>query len=415
MILTIFAFIWHNDSVAQISAIVGIADISSSSLFPTTTPSLFPSATATSEECIQSFDTFAYRAALDTSLKSTRLLPAWQIEAVIPFPESERNHSSFIYPQITRYVTGQQEVWLILVNTVAIYRPKTQDWEMVSRQIENTDFVVDALFVTQDQTVWGKPGWNPAEEHPNTEGMPVLSKFNETARRFEVVRGMLDLPFVTERNYYRLTEIVLDNQNIFWIFAEDDGIYRYDPSIKIVEKRQDMPDLQIVDAALSTDGSIYFQVHGWSEEAPFQLLENTLFQFSPGTNTITPVNMPDGQWPIFSGLLVDHRGRLWLGSIGYRDTDGIWHLVHPHPEEYFDHLGDYMWSPATLIFESSDGVLWYRRYLDSSGWAEGIAWYDPKTEEGCLLTNQYTNIVEDSEQQLWIAADGKLYRHPVNP
>jgi hypothetical protein len=44
---------------------------------------------------------------------------------------------------------------------------------------------------------------------------------------------------------------------------------------------------------------------------------------------------------------------------------------------------------------------------------EGTAWYDPEAGKGCLFTNLASYIVEDANKQLWMVADGKLYRYPL--
>jgi hypothetical protein len=139
-----------------------------------------------------------------------------------------------------------------------------------------------------------------------------------------------------------------------------------------------------------------------------------LYQFVPKSNEIVLIDIPDGTWPIFTGMLVDHRDRLWLGAIGYREPNSEWKLIHPDPQEYFRHAGDIYWAPPSLMLESSNGILWYKKFLDDTR-ASGTAWYDPQTGDGCMFTNLAVNIIEDSEQQLWLVADGKLYKAPLNP
>ena len=125
--------------------------------------------------------------------------------------------------------------------------------------------------------------------------------------------------------------------------------------------------------------------------------------------------MPDEEWPAFNGLMVDDVGRLRLGSIGYLDTQQNWKLLHPDPEEYFRNRVSYVWAPAALMLESSDGILWFGKYLDTGGQGEGTAWYDPETNEGCLFTNIPATVIEDENRQLWLVADGGLYRYSLNP
>jgi hypothetical protein len=113
-------------------------------------------------------------------------------------------------------------------------------------------------------------------------------------------------------------------------------------------------------------------------------------------------------------MLVDHRGRLWLGAMGYMETDGSLYLLHPDAPMVWENRSEFLyWSPPTLLLESSNGLLWYSEYHDMSLLGEGTAWYDPETGEGCLFTNVASNVVEDEDKQLWMVADGKLYRYPL--
>jgi hypothetical protein len=180
------------------------------------------------------------------------------------------------------------------------------------------------------------------------------------------------------------------------------------------EQEIDLSGFYVTQAVSSLDGTIYFEKYTdriYSTETFFRLVEGMLFQFSPETKEVVPLDIPDEPWPIFSGMLVDRARNLWLGAIGYREPDGTWYLIHPDPEGYFKHAGDAYWAPPRLILQSSDGILWYQKALDSDLRAEGTAWYDPQTGEGCMFTNLAADIIEDSEQQLWLVADGKLYKY----
>lgn len=369
-------------------------------------------------ECIQSFHGYAYRAPHNIIREKVLPLPPWQIEATLPPQRFDDHYVGLIQVALTRLTDGHQEIWITEYvhddPAMAIYTPTDQTWEVISPYIGETGLYVRLLFVTDDGTVWGRTDWNPGQEYAYLETVPVLSRFSENTRRFELAEGVLEIPLVQERDYFNSTKIVLDDHNIFWIFAENDGIYRYDPVTQTTERQVDLPNSQVYAVSLSPDGSIYFEKNRWDGGLTYRLAENTLFQFFTETGAIAPIDIPDDEWPLFTGLLADRSGRLWLGSIGYRDLDGRWHLLHPNPNEFFDHLGQYYWFPPSLIRESSDGRLWFARFLDT-GEVDGAAWYDPSTGEGCMFTNQYAEVVEDSEQQLWLMADGTLYRYPLNP
>lgn len=383
-------------------------------------------------ECIKSFHEFAYSGlepSLDGEVKKIPPSPPWQIETTVPIHHVEGYVISSVDTEITRSIGRRQEIWIAETlfetagynnkNVFVVYQPKSQKREFVLADIGDSGFFVENLFVTNDGSIWGKTVWDTIHGQPDLEKVPVLSKFNENTRRFEFAKGVLEIPWTLfTYNFSPWPEIVLDNNGVFWIFAKNDGIYRYDPATQRSEKEADLLGLNVTQVALSPDGSIYFEIFNekiYSKESFFRLLDGMLFQFIPKTKEVVPLKIPDEPWPVFSGMLVDPMDRLWLGAISYREPDGEWKRIHPDPQEYFKHAGDIYWATPTLMLESSDGVLWYRKFLDLDLRAEGTAWYDPQTGEGCMFTNIAANIIEDSERQLWMVADGKLFKYQLTP
>lgn len=384
-------------------------------------------------ECIKSFQEFAYLGSqLDSNTRVEMILPPspWNIERIIPTEKVDGYFISYIDAEIARSINGHQEIWLIehlypigssqsnKKNLFLVYQPDSKKWETVSSAVGDINLFVQNLFVTSDGNIWGQVVWDTIRMSPNLENAPVLAKYNEDTKRFEFAKGVLEIPWKQDDSAtFPWPEIVLDNHDVFWFFTRNDGLYRYDPSSQATEKRADLLNSNVTQTALSTDGSIYFEIYSekiYSEESFFRLSDGMLLQFFPKTNEIVPLDIPDGRWPIFTGMLVDLGDRLWLGAIGYQEPNGEWKLIHPDPQEYFEHAGDIYWAPPALMLESSNGILWYRKFLDDTR-ANGTAWYDPQTGEGCMFTNMAVNIIEDSEQQLWLVADGKLYKNPLNP
>ncbi len=150
-------------------------------------------------------------------------------------------------------------------------------------------------------------------------------------------------------------EIILDEQGVFWIFVHYDGLYRYDPITATNEKRVELTEFPVLYVALAPDGSIYFSNPiGVSRSV---VVDGMILQFIPETDEVIAVDIPDEPWPIFREMRFDRSGRLWLGSTGYRDPEGNWHLLIPNPEEAFDHAGEFWWARPFLLTESSDGRL----------------------------------------------------------
>lgn len=167
--------------------------------------------------------------------------------------------------------------------------------------------------------------------------------------------------------------------------------------------------MQGISTALAPDGSIYFR------DSYYSAAEDFLFQFFPETGEIIALDVPRDPWGFSGGMLVDHKGRLHIGAMGYMEIDGGLHLLHHDALRAWENRSEFLyWSLPTLIFESSNGLLWYAEDHDMSGVGEGTAWYDPEIGKGCLFTNLASYVVEDANKQLWMVADGKLYRYPLD-
>lgn len=382
-------------------------------------------------ECIKSFQEFAYsRPDLYPQIEIVLPSAPWEIEAKVPLQKIENYQVAGSQVAASRSIDGKREIWLIqtlsptnesnqqYTNNFLVYQTELQNWETILAEIEDSGLFVDDIFVTSDGSIWGKTVWDITHERTDLEKAPVLSKFNENTRRFEFAKGVLEIPWTLfSYGSFPWPEIVVDNKDVFWIFSENDGIYRYDPISQRTDKQADLLGLDVTEIALSPDGSIYFKVYSekiYSQESFFRLLDDMLYQFIPETKEIVSLKIPEEPWLIFSGMLIGHDNKLWLGAIGYREPEDNWHLIHPNPENMFVGAGDIYQAPPFIILESSNGILWYRNFLYDER-ADGTAWYDPQTREGCMFTNIAANIIEDPKQQLWLVADGKLFKYQLAP
>lgn len=346
---------------------------------PTATHSPALATAVASGECLTSYDTFAYQGPLvDAGYHGdiSPILPSWQVEATLPPFEFEGYYPNYFLPQIAfSRVHNQQEIWIegtvwregynddIPTSkwVITIYRPETQEWEYIESEIEDTGLFVSGLFVMDDGTVWGRTVWDKLVHEPIVSSIPVLSRFNETTRRFEFAEGVLEVPRFEDERYFYGPRLMPDEQGIFWIFVSNDGIYRYDPVSLTTEQRVSLPEFVFHSLALSSDGTIYIKrfsdlVYG-GETTFLRNVLGMLYQFIPETNEVLSVDMPDVELPFYNGMLVDHLGGLWLGSILYRESDSDWRILHPHPEEFLEILdnGSFseIWGPPSPILWTS--------------------------------------------------------------
>lgn len=349
-----------------------------------------------SDFCVRNFEQYAYYAPHnDIDNRDYPPSDSWQLVADMPLIQSPLAPYSVLK---SRILDNQQEIWIGgyrgASRALYVYHVDSHEWDVIFKPIEK-------LFTPQDGTLWGQSPFHP-----------FLYRFNELIRDFEPVDIVPD-------NRYS-PKIILDENDVFWIFMSYDGIYRYNPvnNFEISERVITLPDYWIREAVLSPDGSIFYEIDSDKGKYTFSAPEGSLHQFTPQENVIVDLQLPSDPIPLFWGLLVDHLGQLWLGSSAYRDTNEVWHIIHPDAEWYMEYAYSgnltYIWAPPEPILESSDGRLWFTRFADTRT-VDGMAWYNPDTREGCQFTNYFSpSIVEDNLQQLWVVLDNKLYKYALN-
>jgi len=374
---------------------------------------------ANTEECLQSFADFAYPSFEDWSINSD-IDWGWQLVANIPndLDESYAINYPLFSTELSRIIDGQQEIWISGFNSSGhswfIYNLDTGNWKTIPKTIIGTNLQTGNLFSINDEAILSSVTWNIFSDSIDLETAPIFSKFNEEKGLFEILEIDLSIPVLRERFYFGKSvsvfpKIIFDNSGIFWIIINFDGIYRYDSISPQTNKVTDLFNYPIQDAVLDRNHGLYLSV---PSKSLFSLSDETLLYFNPALNDITEVHVPDEPWLEFFGMGIDQINRLWLGAIGYIDSDRIWHLIHPNPEYYLANAGNMRYGPPELILISSDNRLWYMRYTDGS--REGVAWYNPETGEGCMFTGRPANIIEDNNQTLWMVIDGNLYKYSLN-
>jgi hypothetical protein len=374
-------------------------------------------------DCYNSFEEFAY---IFPEISYPReptnpLLPTqpWQIETSFPneFVEDYNISGLGIEVKFARLVDGNPEIWLARpgrylkedIQSILIYHPTSGKWQYVSDVVENTNIFISDIFLTRDG-IWGLNSWSRTDANPKK--VPILSKFNEETQQFEFALGILEVS--SDESQSVNVEIIVDHKDDFWFLLETGSFYHYDPIAKITIKQGDFPDINPTRAILSIDGSIYFENRTYkgfvSANPMYSIYSGQFYRFIPESRELIQLDIPDEPWPSGGSIYVTKTGHLWLGAVGYKDLhDGSWHLLHPDPDYHFE-LGFWSHSPSIML-ESSNGLLWFNKYTDAY---KGTAWYDPETKEGCMFTDISANIIEDSQQQLWMFADGKLYRYSLN-
>lgn len=375
-----------------------------------------PTSITVENECIGTFEDFAYIIPKLRGESRDVVLPLypWEIELTL----DAEIYSSV---EISRKYEGQTEIWIRRKSNLGltikdqlreflIYFPINQGQFIISAEIDNTNIWVDKLFLANDGSVWGRNIWDPWDDY-NADSMPLLSKYNEQTKQFEFDNSAIEIPVELNNSYVERPQILVGENNLYWVFFEFDGLFSYDSSTSQIERHISIPDYRIASPLLGFDGNIYYiKEHGLSET----YRNNIIFMYDPEENIVSKLDSPDELWPHAFSMIFDHADNLWLSSVGWRGSDGEWHLLYPEPIEYFKSRGrpdSFLWANAEIILESSNNYIWFSKNRDVD---KGLAWYDPTTGNSCWFTNIDTNIIEDSHGIMWVVADRSLYKFDLD-
>lgn len=334
----------------------------------------------------------------------------WRIEAHLPeFPGITNWEARRLGVIQTRQVNDYFEIWIQISRGLeeqeylAVYRTDLKEWKIIPEQI-------NTLFVDKNGSLWGdRSGIGSAPFDSRT-----LSKFDEQTSTFTVVEEIQNLASGVEKTgSYFYNRVLLDNDGMFWILVPEDGIYRYNPSNREMKRFFDLPVI-FNDADIAADGTIYVLIYNQFIKDGNLATQSFLNFYIPGTGEASGIalNALLEPYPYPFGILIDNKDRIWLDNIAYMSEDGVWYQIQRSPlfvSSVRETYGDYRYKRADVVLESSDGRLWFLHPNN------GMIYLDPEKGEWCWFTTYQSNIVEDSDHNLWMIADNKLYRYTLNP
>jgi len=381
--------------------------------------------------CIPPIATFAFPSDgwIDAEEPKDVLPPApWQKVSTVPmpFPADELSGSS-VFLELTRTVDGATEIWA-LVNwgkkssqnsfpntdpdenghSIYVYNTATRKWREVPTMIEEGPAEIFKLYPGSDGVIWAKAsrdliftGWHMPDDPPY-----VFGKYNEAKNRFEPLNFPGKVP-AGNGSYYR---------DQFWLFDTAGPIYSLDFKTLEIKQYLDLKTIKssyrIPEYYLTRDDSIAFLEDGsfyFLDENPYENYNHVLpmRHFDPKTNTLSgypEIQLKNG--PPFRNIYADRLGNLWVSDQGWMDKAGNWYELIPSPVFITTRMVgiSIIWEHPHILLRSSDGRVWYEA-------TNGVVSLDPQKGEWCWFTTYYSDIVEDADRNLWMVADGGLYRN----
>lgn len=250
------------------------------------------------------------------------------------------------------------------------------------------------------------------------ETIPLFSIYNEKENTFEFYD--IGIKNISGSNYIETLKqigVIAHNKNLIWIFQQQAGLYSYDTRTGNLKFYETSFEGNIQRILVSQDGFLLFkQEKGVPPTSFWELSSGELVKYYPKSQITEEIDVPELPWAGFGNMLYTKSGDLWIGFHGYLSKNGSWILKNPYRTAYLN-LGDssitYNWNQPDLLFQSSNGYLWYTNEMVDAPGVAGTAWYDPVTEKGCWFTTESGNIVEDSYNNLWMVTGRKIYKYAL--
>lgn len=376
------------------------------------------------EECLGTFEDFSYNPKYYRQAYSAdNIIPTqypWKTKLVFP-----TEHFQIYFFSGLQEVDGQTIIWLQRLKFTyppyieiefeyILYFPDTGEVKHIPSENLGSTSRVRHIFFAEDGTVWGKNELKYSKDGKLID-IPMLSKFNWEGLRFEFDEsGLNGSSFPKEMEEVGAHRMFLDNNNIFWFFVEDDGIYSYEPATREITRHVDISPGFLSHVLFTPENGIFFIIE------IFEHSEQPIFRYSPQTRELEVYGetVSGIGYDRSSGLLMDSLEQLWLGSYGWLDKNGVWHLIHrdldPELNPDLEDPGLFIHSSitTTIFYESTNGYIWFLKHWEST---EGMAWLDPKTGESCWFTNVNGFIQEGPGQIMWLLLDDKLISYDLNP
>lgn len=395
---------------------------------------LIPRLTTQDEwSCISTFEDFLYQMVKidrkDERFNLSTIYPSSPWELSTEIPESVINdltngEITRTNIELTRIYSGQTELWIRYGTNMIRHNVGTDSFSIIStlpfdksgkiyKDVEVRDLfqiatgnIVGVNYPKNYDTVW-------------QEEIPLFSVYNEVENKFEFYDIGLkyreqQVGFGSVGMIPREGVIISKSNNLIWIYQQQDGLYSYNPTDSKLQHYETSFDGVVQRMVASQNGFLLFSQ---KKEESWEISPGELVKYYPVTQTVEEINVPFFHWPDYGTLLYTNSGDLWIGIHGYMSKNGPWILRSPNRLAYIDLGADsdtYNWQQPDLLFQSSNGFLWYTNEVGDGVGIHGSAWYDPVTETGCWFTTESGNIMEDNRKTIWMTIGEKIYKYSTS-
>lgn len=377
--------------------------------------------------CISMFDDFLYQMVRidrnDERYNLSTVYPSspWELNAEIPVSVSNTTWTNI---ELAKTHSGQTELWIRSGGIIIKHNAETKIFSTVSASPYDKsgeiyeDVEVRGLFEIASGNIVGvnyPKNYNTVWQ----EKIPLFSVYSEVENKFEFYDIGLNyreqqVGFGYVGMIPRDGVIITQSGSLIWIYQQQDGLYSYNTTSSELQHYETLFDGVVQRMVASQEGYLLFSQ---KNEESWKLSPSELVKYYPASQTTEEMSVPFPRWADYGTLLYTSSGDLWVGIHGYQSKDGSWISKNPDRLAYIN-LGatseTYNWQQPDLLFQSSNGYLWYTNKTWDGLGVDGSAWYDPVSETGCWFTTESSNIIEDGQKNLWMAIGERIYKYALS-
>ena len=233
-------------------------------------------------------------------------------------------------------------------------------------------------------------------------GVPnLIARYNGTKEQFELIEFNDPLPD---------GKLLFDmERDLFWGISRNGAIYKMDPEELTVEEYSRPEEPRAYMSITIYKDSIYALREQNASSPDNVYFYNIIYKFNIETRQEEIITNPIIFDDPYLDIFLDHAGNLWLNDHSMMTPEGEWYQIQRSTVFITDRdreSGQNRWLYPEIIFESSNGFLWFNSY-------NGKTWYDPERQKWCWFTSAYgTELVEGNKNDVWLLLpNGTLFRY----
>lgn len=377
-----------------------------------------PSKENLASECIPPYSILALPVGnADTQVERPKPIPPINWDEMAQIPESSsgitRNHIAV--QNNSFWVNSYQSK---SGGKLLKYAIDTKRWKAYE-SVNNYQIGLSELLVTHDDVLWSY-----YRDGQNDPSFSFLSRYNGVEDQFEVVsdtQGVFKYPSEIRSN------IVEDAKGLLWLLINTTDkktvvLYSFNPYT--LESKKQSLQLQAYGASitLGQDGRLWIPDFANNNLWSYDVEKNEAHSFHEIGKSAP--DRPASQFKEIASVMplvfpyADRSNRLWLENMGWLDVNNsdnlVFYSILSRPEfvEYSNQFvlegPQYALSGAKSVYQSTNGAIWF---TTDGGVVRLKIGEDYRQGEWCRITNGSSDVVEDSQGNLWMVVFDKLYKY----